>query len=86
MFKLSLMLYLGSRKRLVLRPLERVLPLSSREGNSGFFASVFRLLRACYVVSVTTHCDPGPPESSVRGILQARMLERVAMPSSRGSS
>ena len=34
-------------------------------------------------------CDPldgSPPGSSVRGILQARILERVAMPSSRGSS
>ena len=34
-------------------------------------------------------CDPmdcGPPGSSVRGILQARILEWVAMPSSRGSS
>ena len=36
-----------------------------------------------------TLCDPvdcSPPGSSVRGILQARMLEWVAMPSSRGSS
>ena len=34
-------------------------------------------------------CDPrdcSPPDSSVHGILQARMLEWVAMPSSRGSS
>ena len=34
-------------------------------------------------------CDPmdcSPPVSSVRGILQARILEWVAMPSSRGSS
>ena len=33
-------------------------------------------------------CDPmdcGPPGSSVRGILQARILEGVAMPFSRGS-
>ena len=30
--------------------------------------------------------DCGPPGSSVHGILQARTLERVAMPSSRGSS
>ena len=40
------------------------------------------------VVSLTL-CDPvdcSPPGSSVHGILQARMLERVAMPSSRGSS
>ena len=36
-----------------------------------------------------TFCDPmdcSPPGSSVHGILQARMLEWVAMPSSRGSS
>ena len=36
-----------------------------------------------------TLCDPmdcSPPGSSVHGILQARMLEWVAMPSSRGSS
>ena len=29
-------------------------------------------------------CNPGPPGSSVHGILQARILEWVAMPSSRG--
>ena len=36
-----------------------------------------------------THCDPvdcNPPGSSVRGILQARILEQLAMPFSRGSS
>ena len=37
-----------------------------------------------------TLCDPmmdcSPPGSSVHGILQARVLEWVAMPSSRGSS
>ena len=39
--------------------------------------------------SCLTLCDPmdcNPPGSSVHGILQARMLEWVAMPSSRGSS
>ena len=30
--------------------------------------------------------DCSPPDPSVHGILQARMLEWVAMPSSRGSS
>ena len=30
--------------------------------------------------------DRSPPDSSVHGILQARILEWVAMPSSRGSS
>ena len=39
--------------------------------------------------SCPTLCDPrdcGPQGSSVHGILQARILEWVAMPSSRGSS
>ena len=39
--------------------------------------------------SCPTLCDPmdcSPPHSSVHGILQARILEGVAMPSSRGSS
>ena len=55
------------------------------------------LLRACHICtccpSVTqscpTLCDPvdcSPPGSSVHGILQARILEWVAVPSSRGSS
>ena len=37
----------------------------------------------------STLCDPmhhSPPGSSVHGIFQARMLEWIAMPSSRGSS
>ena len=41
------------------------------------------------VQSCPTLCDPmdySPPGSSVRGILQARILEWVVMPSSRGSS
>ena len=46
--------------------------------------------RACSVAkSCLTLCDPkdcSPPDSSVHGILQARILEWVAMPSSRGSS
>ena len=43
-----------------------------------------QLLQLCL-----TLCDPmdcGPPGSSVHGILQARILKRVAMPSSGGSS
>ena len=43
-----------------------------------------KLLQLCL-----TLCDPmdyTPPGSSVHGILQARILEWVAMPSSRGSS
>ena len=45
---------------------------------------------ACFVAQLCpTLCDPmncGPPGSSAHGILQARVLEWVAMPSSRGSS
>ena len=43
-----------------------------------------KLLQLCL-----TLCDPmdcSPPGSSVQGILQARILEWVAMPSSRGYS
>ena len=41
------------------------------------------------LLSCLTLCDPmdcSPPGSSVHGILQARILERVALPSSRGSA
>ena len=37
----------------------------------------------CLTLCVPMDCSP--PRSSVRGILQARILERVAVPSSRGS-
>jgi len=41
-----------------------------------------KLLQSC-----ATLCDPcSPPGSSVHGILQVKILECVAMPSSRGSS
>ena len=46
-------------------------------------------MRAKSLQSYPTLCDPrdcSPPGSSLHGILQARTLEWVAMPSSRGSS
>ena len=47
-------------------------------------------VRACSIAkSCLTLCNPidcNPPGSSVHGILQARILEWVATPSSRGSS
>ena len=50
----------------------------------------FTGVRVCSVAqSCPALCDPrdcSPPGSSVHGILQARILEWVAMPSSRGSS
>ena len=48
-----------------------------------------RVLHAKLLQSYPTLCDPmdgSPPGSSVHGILQARILEWVAMPSSRGFS
>ena len=46
-------------------------------------------VKVLVIHSRLTLCDPmdcGPPGSSVHGILQARILERIAMPFSRGSS
>ena len=37
-------------------------------------------------LTLCDHVDCSPPGSSVHGILQAKILEWVAMPSSRGSS
>ena len=51
--------------------------------------SRFSLLTCSVVQSCPTLCDPldcSPPGSSVHGIVQARILERVAISSSRGSS
>ena len=41
-------------------------------------------LQSC--LTLRAHMDCRLPGSSVHGILQARILDRVAMPSSRGSS
>ena len=52
-------------------------------------SSGFRYMRAKSLQSCLTPCDPidcSLPGSSVHGIFQSRILERVAMPSSRGSS
>ena len=55
-----------------------------------YFSSLkFQCLRAKSPQSCPTLCDAmhcSPPGSSFHGILQARILECVAMPSSRGSS
>ena len=50
---------------------------------------IFFLLHACMLKSYLTFCDPMDYSllgSSLHGILQARILELVAMPSSRGLS
>ena len=60
--------------------------MERRDGREGLHACMLRdksLLQLCL-----TLCDPmdcSPPGSSVHGILQARILEWLVMPSSRGS-
>ena len=63
-------------------------PTQSRAGQPG--SALLQVDNVCCVKSLScpTLCDPmdwSPPGSSVHGILQARMLEWVAMLSSRGS-
>ena len=49
------------------------------------FAGMYaKLLHLCLTLCDPTDCSP--PGSSVHGILQARILEWVVMPSSKGSS
>ena len=64
---------------------------SSEKGGFSFIASSswLLLLFPLFKVLVPQSCNPmdcSPPGSSVNGILQARMLEWVTLPSSRGSS
>ena len=54
------------------------------EGISLEGKSVFFVAQSCPTLCDPTDCSP--PGSSVHGILQARILEWAAMPSSRGSS
>ena len=73
-----------------------LMPLSTTATNGS--GKVFRFFVCLNLVCVCVHakslqcptlCDPldsSPPSSSVHGILQARILEWVAMPCSRGSS
>ena len=55
----------------------------------GFYCLSFSAVHAKSFQLCLTFCNPvdcSPPSSSVHGILQARILEWVAMPFSRGSS
>ena len=67
--------------------------LASLSRGSCSFSTPLSTLQLVVVMLLTqsclTLCDPtdcSPPDSSVHGILQARILKWVAMPSSRGSS
>ena len=44
-----------------------------------------KLLQSCLTLTLCNPMDYSPPGSSVRGILQVRILEWVAMPTPRGS-
>ena len=57
--------------------------MRKQNGNYNLVCMCAKLLQSCLIL-----CNPdcSPPGSSVHGILQARTLEWVAMPSSRGSS
>jgi len=70
-----------------------ILPISSHIFTSNIFVHFLETISYCVKVKVTqlclTLCDPmdcSPPGSSIHGILQARILEWVAIPFSRGSS
>ena len=76
------------------KPKTTLLSAHSTGSNQETHRGVIDLVTTLYVPakllqSCPTLCDPmdySPPSSSVRGTLQARILESVAMPSSRGSS
>ena len=64
----------------------KIISLSDNNKDISIFIDIFcaKSLQSCPIL-----CDPmdcSPPGSSVLGILQARILEGIAMPSSRGSS
>ena len=57
------------------------------------FSTTIVIIYVCICVQLLQSCltfynpmDSNPPGSSVHGILQTRIVERVAFPSSRGSS
>ena len=63
--------------------------LSGKDGNSPLKRHMHLMFMCLFTQLCLTLCDPmdhSPQGSSVHGILQARTLEQVAMPSSRGSS
>ena len=65
-------------------------PTYSLIGSSGKHCLISKCCCGCLVAQpCLTLCNPmncSPPGSSVHGILKARILERVAIPFSRGSS
>ena len=62
--------------------------LKLKDDNSTFFSLVKHIVRVCMLncVQLFNSMDCSPPGSSVHGILQARILEWIAISFSRGSS
>ena len=58
--------------------------LESWENNSSYLSLAHAHAQSCLTLCDPTDC--GPPGSTVHGISQARILERVAIPFSKGSS
>ena len=70
-------------------PRFRLQERAQRSQQSIWLKEYTMLCCAQFLQSSPTFCDPmdcSPPSSSVHGVLQARKLEWLAMPSSRGSS
>ena len=66
-----------------------ILPIKRSSTTSCLKFHIWGVLQCLVTQSCPTLCDPmdcSPPGSSVHGILQARILQWVALPSSRGSS
>ena len=63
---------------------QHILPLCLHSLCSAFYIVHTKSLQSC--LTLCDSMDSSPPGSFVCGILQARILEWVAMPSSRGSS
>ena len=64
--------------------MEAFVDLRARVASNVLCVLCAQLLQSC--LTVCNPMDYSPPDSSVHGIFQARRLEWVAMPSSRGSS
>ena len=80
----AISLSMNSMKRQKDRTLKDELPRLVGAQYATAAAAAAKSLQLC-----PTHCDPvdySPPDSSIHGIFQARILEWVAMPSGRGCS
>ena len=78
---------LSNSQGLLCRSQQAVIGPGSSEGSLASLSSTWDVVVVQLLSRVQLFFDPGsPPGSSVHGILQARKLEWVAMPSSRGTS